>query len=469
MPEPTKECLKDDKILFKHYMNTNLLPEPLPERSYYLNKNGLELIIRPECNLHCEYCYIAQHGKELYPTRIDKEKTLKNLDLFLDYIYNIRKNYFYVIELFAGDLFYDEIFFDIMDLFKKYLTPIKERFPEIFNQLTVICIPSNLTFVIEKPHLKEKIYQLLNEFRENFNIKISFSWSTDGMYATDIRERKKLDERYFDTIFEFCIKTNSGYHPMLSAQSMNTAIQNYDWWMEKMRTIDPTQDFQPMLLEVRNDDWTDESIEQYMKLLDHMMETRFKMCDSDYDKLAYHFWIGDGQNGTLKTLGNYDPLMLTFNSQIPQEEKISCTVQSDIMLNCTNLSLVLCHRTTYPHLTPAYFITDENNEHIIDYKVNNVATYLSCRTVKNSMLPICIDCEWNDICLHGCFGAQYEAHGEILAPIPSVCKMFKQKFSHLLKLYYKYNIIQLGLDKKYIDENLQDKIIDFCRKAGLEI
>lgn len=469
MPEPTKEYLKDDKILFEHYMNTNLLPSPLPERPYFLNKNGLELIIRPECNLHCEYCYIAQHGKELYPTRIDKETTLKNVDLFLDYIYNIKRNFFYVIELFAGDLFYDEIFFDIMNLFEKYFTALKKKHPEIFQQLTVISIPSNLTFVVEKPQLKERIYQLLEYFREEFNTKISFSWSTDGMYATDVRERKKLNEKYYDTIFEFCIKTNSGYHPMLSAKTMNTAIENYDWWIKRMRDTDPTLDFQPMLLEVRNDDWTDEAIEQYMKLLTHMMEVRFDLCDNDFNKLAYHFWRGDGENNTLRSLGNYDPLVLSFHSQEAKDEKISCTVQSDIMLNCTNLSLVLCHRTSYPHLTPIYFITDENNEHIIDYEVNNIATYLTCRTIKNTMLPVCVECEWNNVCLHGCLGAQYEAHGEILAPAPSVCKMFKAKFTHLFKLYYKYNILQMGIDKEYLSQELQEEIKAHCCRLGLEL
>ena len=36
---------------------------------------SIELIIRPECNQKCQYCYITNHGDELYPKeeRLDKK------------------------------------------------------------------------------------------------------------------------------------------------------------------------------------------------------------------------------------------------------------------------------------------------------------------------------------------------------------------------------------------------------------
>lgn len=37
---------------------------------------SIELIIRPECNQKCQYCYITNHGDELYPKeeRLDKSR-----------------------------------------------------------------------------------------------------------------------------------------------------------------------------------------------------------------------------------------------------------------------------------------------------------------------------------------------------------------------------------------------------------
>ena len=54
-------------------------------------RQGIELIIRPECNQKCEYCYIARYGKELYPMehRLNNEQIIERLDAFLDYVFNM--------------------------------------------------------------------------------------------------------------------------------------------------------------------------------------------------------------------------------------------------------------------------------------------------------------------------------------------------------------------------------------------
>ena len=79
----------NEKELIEFYLNTELFPKYKKNSNLMnLNKNSLELIIRPECNQKCEYCYITQHGKELYPQRLNKEETLHNIDLILDYVYN---------------------------------------------------------------------------------------------------------------------------------------------------------------------------------------------------------------------------------------------------------------------------------------------------------------------------------------------------------------------------------------------
>ena len=147
---------EQERELLNLYINNNLLPYPTTSNSdgdYFLNDNGFELIIRPQCNQKCSYCYIANYGKELYPTTLNKQDTLKNINLFLDYVYNIRKNFCYNIALFAGDMFNDEIFFDILDLLESYLKPIKEKHPEYFNRQILIQCPCNLRYFYKNPYL----------------------------------------------------------------------------------------------------------------------------------------------------------------------------------------------------------------------------------------------------------------------------------------------------------------------------
>ena len=80
---------------------------------------AIELIIRPDCNQKCDYCYITNHGKELYPDHYSNDQILKNLKLLLDYLDEKQIKPFEW-ELFAGDLFYDGLIFDIFDLFYFY-------------------------------------------------------------------------------------------------------------------------------------------------------------------------------------------------------------------------------------------------------------------------------------------------------------------------------------------------------------
>lgn len=53
----------------------------------------IEIIVRPECNQQCQYCYITQHGKELYPLneRQDNEINRLILDMIMQVFYTRKK------------------------------------------------------------------------------------------------------------------------------------------------------------------------------------------------------------------------------------------------------------------------------------------------------------------------------------------------------------------------------------------
>ncbi len=106
----------DDNILLNHYINSILTK----------NKNGvvdtiLELIIRPQCNQKCEYCYLYKYGDVLYPhdKRVSNETILSNITALFEYLFN-KESYLSRIELFAGDLFYDNLFFDLIEILYNY-------------------------------------------------------------------------------------------------------------------------------------------------------------------------------------------------------------------------------------------------------------------------------------------------------------------------------------------------------------
>ena len=68
------QYLKNEKDLLKNYIHDYYYPSD-KDNPLWVRASPTELVIRPECNQNCSYCYITQHGKELYPLekRVDTE------------------------------------------------------------------------------------------------------------------------------------------------------------------------------------------------------------------------------------------------------------------------------------------------------------------------------------------------------------------------------------------------------------
>ena len=139
--ENENELLKTflDNTVFQPRFNSNV-DIPYEDRFLHVRpcpKDGgmnIELIVRPDCNQKCEYCYIAKYGHKSYPIeeRVSNEEILKNLDSFLDYIYNDREYFVGDWELFAGDMFYDGLYFDLLDVFYKYISVEYEKHTNLY-------------------------------------------------------------------------------------------------------------------------------------------------------------------------------------------------------------------------------------------------------------------------------------------------------------------------------------------------
>ena len=119
-----------------------------------------------------------------------------------------------------------------------------------------------------------------------------------------------------------------------------------------------------------------------------------------------------------------------------------------IYFNANNLSLIPCHRTCYPQYVAAYFLTDEEKTKIIGIKPHNLNTYITIRSMKDNILPKCSNCPFNEWCMKGCLGANYESTSELFLPPRSVCKMFKAKFVHIAHLLYDQGIYQCAVENQ---------------------
>lgn len=413
----------DDNILLKNIIDFSLKQQD--------NKIiSVELIIRPECNQKCEYCYMVKYRKELYPEFISNKQILTNLQLIISEFINQQ----YIInrfDLFAGDLFFDNLFFDIIPIIEQYYIFLKQ-----INNLThsYIMIPCNMSFCEDDEKI-EKVRNICHNFLEKYNVQILFSYSTDGIYSTNVREKKELKENYFDNIFKFCEEMGWGVHPMISYEGIDNAIDNYEWFKRKFKQFKLTQktlSIVPSYLEVRNDGWTEESIEKYKNfLLYYLNDIFYNTYNSNLQQFFEEFY-----NDYSLNFKSYTPNPTFGNLHFNHRHNMGCTIGTfQLMINVQNLSFVPCHRLTYPELTGGKYIVQDNK--IIGIEANEqINTYLNLKYYNARTSMQCCICKYNPVCIKGCLGSQYEKFGDATIPNLNVCKLLQAKYDTEIDFFH---------------------------------
>ena len=431
---------ENDKIL-ENYLNKKFL------HSNLVSTQNIELIIRPECNQKCEYCYIVKYGEELYPlnSRLDKKGLLKNIDMLLEYFLVEQKVTTTTWDIFAGDLFYDDIWFDIIDLFYKYYSADYYQNEFLKNNRVRIILPTNFSFVRDDNKIKR--FEEQYEKMLSLGIRIHLSYSTDGLYATESREKTDLNQDWFDKTLSFCAKHGFGVHPMVSYENIHNYIENYQWWIENMAKHfnDPDFMWSPMFLQVRNDGWTTETIEKYIELLNYMIDFRLELFDGDLQKFAEHLGQGDSDEYLLKSPYS-DLIRLLATSKT--NNSINCSLPNTLTINCANLKISPCHRLTYNSLAGGQFQVQDDK--IIGIKsLPGLSSYLNIMEHNRFLRPDCIQCEVKDFCMQGCLGAQFEYSGDPFKAVPSVCRFLKTSYGFLIKKYFDIGVMDILLNPNY--------------------
>lgn len=489
----------EDKILLNNFLDKRLfnneLNKKLGKKEDEFSKENLELIIRPECNQKCDYCYITQHGNELYPIeeRVDNLTLLNNLKILLDYL-NYRQCYIKHWDLFAGDLFYDDFFFEIMDIFYNYFKELSVKNIKIFKEeISDIMIPCNFSFCHSKEKVN-KVQEYIDKFKQ-LKVSLRFSWSHDGYYGIKVREKRELNQEFYNNVFNFLQYNGLGAHGMISYENIDYAIQNYNWWKNQYNLYLPERNqIMPYLLEVRNDGWTEEKIQKYLEFLGYVLEDKFTLCNRNPEIYISLMYGTEEQKKAIKCPNIYldNDFSKLFIDGSNRNKRLGCGFSSDLSITLNNLSFVPCHRLTYPQFRGGKIIDINNNLQKINNKyLNTKITELEKTNVKNLEIDCdigihgylnsvllnkncrlgCYNCEYKGMCVQGCLGAQYEIFTDFSIPIPSVCILFKNKINFILNKYKEWGVLDILLNNKHLNLTLNKTDIQylhsFCERKGL--
>ena len=432
--EERTQFQKEQDYLLKTILNTRFFnPWSFDtwDEDALANDANIEIYVTNACNLNCEYCYL-QRFPDLYPSdKRNPELLLNNLRVLFDWI--LKENFHIPkIEFFSGEIWHTDFGIQILELTYEY---IKKGL-----RADWFLIPSNCTFVKYDIYL-QKIQHYIDLFRESGH-PLVFSISIDGKIVEQAnRPSKNKNEFYsddfYDLVFSFAKHNNYHFHPMWAASTMSFWVENLKWWWEQFDKYEMNK-WNLMTLEVRNDDWTDENIKEYLKVLEFYTKAYCKEIHNDdpasiaASVFGLHFIEPED---SIKSLNGY------INWAFPGcDTFMGCTVANDLCIRLGDMAICPCHRTAYDKYLYGHFEVKENQ--IVDIIANNPQMAISILMNNiNSSIPGCDQCIYNPFCMKGCCGAQIEIMGDPWIPIPSVCNMFSAKINWLLQFYTDIGVI----------------------------
>lgn len=456
----SKLTVKEDKIQFQKEQDEVLsfiLNERFfkPWRARYGNPDiqhkslqpdsRLEIYLTSTCNQHCEYCYLIKYP-EIYPKEfLNPQLILKNLRILYDWILD---NNFYIPEadIFTGEIWHTQFGLDVLQLTLEYI--------QKGMQIKCFIVPSNCSFVLDEKQTCtiERYIKLFQQYGSYLMYSISVDGKIIEQESRPTNGEDKRTDEFYDRLILFAKHNNFCFHPMVASKTVSKWIDNYKWWREKLEEYDLDIRKTHMLLEVRNDDWTPETIKEYCNFMKFLIDEEVKYYNGDIGRFVCQFFGTENQE-TART--GYTPFFL-----IESDTFAGCSVATTMTVRIGDLAIPPCHRTAYNKLLYGHFIVEDDQ--IVGIKSNNI--YTATRVLMTNNIAghfRCDTCKYSPFCLRGCFGSQYEHNGDAFMPIPCVCEFFRKKY-HFIASYFK----EIGVLDYINSINHYDEFYYDLRKMG---
>lgn len=404
----------------------------------------LELYITNNCNLQCEYCYLWNND-QIYNTIKDESIILNNLNIFLDWC--IEEDFkIPIVDVFSGEILQSKFGLQVLDILYTHCQ----------NGLKTeqIMFPSNCSFIMNDQQT-QKIQNYIDLFNE-LGIFLCISCSIDGLYIdNDSRQYKNKymrDEIFYDKLFNFAKHNEFFFHPMVSNNSIDKWIQNYEWWKAQLIKYGYDKDWRLalMMLEVRNAGWSEEQLTLFGNFVDYLLKDIFN--DLDNNPINFIRFCFDGTY-TSDGATAYTPAIISHKSN-----HLNCTVTSELTVRLGDLAICPCHRTAYDQFLYGHFKVENNKIVGIDFQNIQVMIHILFNNIKQSGIK-CEQCIFKQYCMKGCLGSQYENTNDLFIPIDNICKLEQTKLIQQILTLNELNIFStmknISNNVLYFDEVVQ--------------
>lgn len=408
-----------------------VLANDMLERDFYekyrRGESDIEFMLLGKCKQQCEYCYLHKYHDQLYPDAIcDKDVILSNLKATIKWY--VRNKFKCRISLFSAEWVTDTKFCNSV-------------FQILYDALSTtdcrpysIGIPDNMSW-IDDDSIVELVQGWLDKFKNDLDIIVYFSASIDGKYCDDIR--KPHTDEFYSKLFKFLAHNRFTCHPMISSIDADKWIDNIKWWKETA----PDYIYKKLyLLEVRDNSWTDDRIQNYLKFLDYFTDISVGTnLETDQEKIRALKRVLNLSDAEDRFWGA-NPCILMLHNMYCGYAVPDCTFGSSVVVRLGDMAFPLCHRLGYEELLTGKFCI-ENGE-ITHFEPKTPELLILKTHLKSDCLPHCEACAFVDICGQFCFGNAYEEYRNLLMPPKKNCNFNISKFDFLIYKYYKMGLFE---------------------------